>query len=878
MKQIAWVAAGLVWAAACVASPQPGSRDPSFDAGLGTNDSVYDLVFQTDGRIVIVGSLTGTNGLKRFNVARLNPEGGRDAGFQVGTGVSGPVIDSVDQSFLFRVALGADGKIVVSGVFTRINGVDRNNIARLNSDGTVDTTFHPPSLTRTGFPYAWVYAAAIDQDGRILIGGDFTRVNGLSRNYLVRLDANGSLDNSFNASFDADALAPDGNVSGIILQADGRILVRGTFSKVRGVESSALVRLNPDSSLDAVAAVSPDLALAVKTSRKSFGLFGDFFGVEADGRILTGQSDPVLGVNRLVRKTADGQVDDGFNFIPGAGPPGSVVALALQIDGKILAAGSGLVRLFSGDATPVAPVISQQPQSTAVNEFRNGAFSVQSYGFPKPTYQWRFNGVAIPGETNAGLAVLKARLTNSGLYAVVISNSVDRVISEPASLTVIPAPTAPGFLDLNFDPKVALSDLYSFIRTVVVQRDDKVLIAAPDLFRVDADGRIDPDFNLRMSSTAQISDVALQDDDRILICGIFTNVNGVARNRIARLRPDGSLDASFNPGEGVGGTTPNISSLALHTNGQVFIAGTFTSVNGVTRSGVARLNANGGLDSGFDPGDLTPASVTSMKVQRDGRAIIVGEFTTINGVSRPGLARLRADGSLDTDFLPAVTVRTAVDLFDVPQGLVLQPDGKIWLAGDFGTVDGQEGVNLVRLRSDGSVDVKLSRPVANFGLIPSHFSLALQIDGRLLVSSRFSPLVRLDPDGTVDLNFQVPAFTRNFSLRWPMFIALGSDGQVMVAGDFTTVAGWPRPGLAQLHGGDLPRFVAGSMRLSGTGQFEFQLTANPDQVAVIEATTTLIPAEWIPILTNSVGAGPLSLTDTQAVSYPTRFYRVRVSP
>jgi len=861
-----------------VASPQPGSRDPSFDAGLGTNDSVYDLVFQTDGRIVIVGSLTGTNGLKRFNVARLNPEGGQDASFQVGTGVSGPVIDGVDQSYLFRVALGADGKILVCGVFTRINGVARNNIARLNGDGTVDATFNPPSTARTGFQYAWLYAAAIDKDGKVLMGGDFTRVSGLARNYLVRLNVNGSLDNSFNASIDDDTIAPLGNVTGIILQADGRILVRGDFSKVHGVETSSLIRLNPDGSLDPTPPVSADLVQTVKISRKSFGTFGDFFGVEADGRILTGQSDPVLGVNRLVRKTGDGQLDDGFNFIPGAGPPGSVVALAIQSDGKILAAGNGLVRLFSGEATPVAPVINQQPKNMTVGEFRNGAFSVQSYGFPKPTYQWQFNGVAIPGETNAELAVLKARLINSGPYTVVISNSVDRVISEPASLTVIPALTAPGFLDLNFDPKVALSDLYSFIRTVVVQRDNKVLIAALGLIRVDPDGQIDRAFTVNLSGDGQITDVALQDDDRILICGTFTNVNGVARNRIARLRPDGRLDESFDPGEGVGGTTPNISSVTWHTNGQVLIAGTFTSVNGVTRSGIARLNASGVLDNGFDPGDLTPASVTSVKVQHDGRVIIVGEFTAINGVSRPGLARLRADGSLDTDFFPAVSVSSASDLFDVPQGLVLQPDGMIWLAGDFGTVGGQERVNLVRLRSDGSVDVKLSRPAANFGLIPTHFSLALQPDGRLLVSSRFSPLVRLDPDGTVDSNFQVPEFKRNFSPRGPMFIALGSDGQVMVAGDFTAVAGWPRPGLARLHGGDLPRFVAGSMRRSGTGQFEFQLTANLNQVAVIEATTTLIPAEWIPILTNNVGAGPLSLTDTQSVSYPTRFYRVRVSP
>jgi len=355
-----------------------------------------------------------------------------------------------------------------------------------------------------------------------------------------------------------------------------------------------------------------------------------------------------------------------------------------------------------------------------VGEYRNALFRVESYGFPKPTFQWRFDDMDIPGETNAGLAVLKARLTNSGPYTVVISNSVDRVVSEPASLTVIPAPTAPGFLDLSFDPNLFLSALYSSIRTVVVQRDNKLLIAAPDLIRVDPDGQIDSAFSVSLSSDARVTDVALQDDDRILIGGTFTNVNGIPRNRIARLRPDGTLDESFDPGEGVGGTRPDISSLAWHTNGQVFIAGTFTTVNGVTRSGVARLNANGSLDTGFDPGDVTPAGVTSVKVQPDGRVVIVGGFTAINAVSRPGLARLRVDGILDMDFFPAVTVRSATDLFDVPEGLVLQPDGKVWMAGDFGTVGGQAGVNLVRLRSDGSVDVKLTRPSLNLGLIPSH--------------------------------------------------------------------------------------------------------------------------------------------------------------
>jgi hypothetical protein len=129
---------------------------------------------------------------------------------------------------------------VVGGVFTRINGVARHNIARLNSDGTVDTTFNPPTLARPGFQYAWLYAVALNQDGKVLMGGDFTRVNGLSRNYLVRLNTNGSLDTSFNAFSTMTPMCRMGMSQE--LSCRWRILVRAV-SKVHGVETR-LVRWN----------------------------------------------------------------------------------------------------------------------------------------------------------------------------------------------------------------------------------------------------------------------------------------------------------------------------------------------------------------------------------------------------------------------------------------------------------------------------------------------------------------------------------------------------------------------------------------------------------------------------------------------------------
>ncbi len=260
------------------------------------------------------------------------------------------------------------------------------------------------------------------------------------------------------------------------------------------------------------------------------------------------------------------------------------------------------------------------------------------------------------------------------------------------------------------------------------------------------------------------------------------------------------------------------------------------------RFNVARLNPEGGRDSSFQVGigvsgpvidGVDQSYLFRVALGADGKIVVSGVFTQINGVDRNNIARLNSDGTVDTTFNPPSLARIGFPYAWVYAAAIDQ-DGKVLMG-------------------------------------------ALQSDSRLLVSSRFSPMVRLNADGTVDADFQIPEFTRLFSPRWPMFIALQSDGRVVVAGDFTAVAGWPRPGLARLQGGNLPRFVSSSLQRTGTSQFQFQLTASPNQLVIVEAATRLNQPEWIPILTNNAGPDPLSLIDTQADSYSTRFYRVRVA-
>ncbi|MEM6321521.1 MAG: delta-60 repeat domain-containing protein, partial [Bacteroidota bacterium] len=161
------------------------------------------------------------------------------------------------------------------------------------------------------------------------------------------------------------------------------------------------------------------------------------------------------------------------------------------------------------------------------------------------------------------------------------------------------------------------------------------------------DGSLDTSFDPGSGTNATVQSVAVQSDGKVLIGGDFTTVNGTSRARIARLNADGSLDTSFDPGSGTNG---DVQSVAVQSDGKVLIGGFFTTVDGTGRRRIARLNADGSLDTSFDPGSGTNATVQSVAVQSDGKVLIGGDFTSVDGTSRNSIARLNADGSLDTSF------------------------------------------------------------------------------------------------------------------------------------------------------------------------------------------------------------------------------------
>jgi len=209
-----------------------GSFDESFRPVVdGIVSAVKEL---PDGRILIGGRFENVNGLRRFYLARLLPDGTNDPSFQPGHGLG---------AFSGRVSaleIQPDGHMIIGGRFDTISGIDRGNIARLNPDGSLDETFNTPMGVNG--PIAQVHFLP---DGRIYISGEFTRVEGRTARKIARLLPSGQLDQTFDTNN-----AFRRNTTSIVPLRDGRVFVAGEFISVGSTPRGRIVLLNADGSLD----------------------------------------------------------------------------------------------------------------------------------------------------------------------------------------------------------------------------------------------------------------------------------------------------------------------------------------------------------------------------------------------------------------------------------------------------------------------------------------------------------------------------------------------------------------------------------------------------------------------------------------------------
>lgn len=535
------------------------------------------------------------------------------------------------------------------------------------ADGDLDPGF-APRIVKAGT----VKTIAVQPDGKILIGGIFALVNGEQRRGLARLNADGSLDTSFNPPLNISFRIGSGGVSTVVVQPSGRILVSGTFSD----NTSGIFRLNPDGSLD-----QTFQALA------GSGINSSRFVMQPDGRFLTAG-----GEGMVFRRNADGGIDPPFLYRGPTLGAGMIFShsILLQPDEKIL---------YS------ANIIN--PIGTTLNVF--------------------------------------LRLNADG--------SVD-----------------PSFKPQDFGIRVA--------SLKAVQPDGRILITRQTLERLNADGSPDASFVPALSGAT--NSLFLQPDGRMVVDGSVANPDGTRRNYLARLNADGSLDASFD----AVATTNRLSFVLIGLpDGGILTGGRFYQANGEVHVGLARFNAAGRIESGFKPIVAGRTIVQYASLSPGGRVVFAGDFELVNETPRWKLARLNADGTLDNSFVPPpdrATSNSVVIDEDEYHRLAVQSDGKV-------LVYSRSAFRFQRLNADGSRDASFTPP--QLGGFTVNGAIALQPDGKILLPDTTASvprvwLIRLNPDGTEDMSFKVPADLSGFGSP-----EVRSDGKILVTGTMFIAGG-----------------------------------------------------------------------------------------
>jgi len=392
------------------------------------------------------------------------------------------------------------------------------------------------------------------------------------------------------------------------------------------------------------------------------------------------------------------------------------------------------------------------------------------------------------------------------------------------------------------------------------------------LVKFKSDGSVDAGFSGQANNWVRSIDTG--SNGTVVIGGDFTTVNGIARNRLARLLPDGRIDPDFDPGSGATGAEGFVFAVAVQPDGKVLAGGSFTSFNGEPVNYFVRVNSNGSLDTEFMKnlgsglyGD--PWSVRCIALQRDGKILVGGWFTHVNGVSRRRIARIHTDGTRDDSFEARFPDQTAVYAISESE------DHKILVGGHFSEVNGLPRKELARLNADGSLDTGFDPGSGANSYVESVMALP---GGKSLIGGFFNTfngetsrrVALLNQDGSLDKSFQADVD------EYVLSIDLGASG-LWIGGGFTKVGTESRPYIAKLIGPGgriipVPLNLLQPKRQAGSLTFEFQSLSGKSYI--LEARSDLGSGQWTALSTNN-GTGTAILIEQMNQSGTAQFFRMR---
>jgi uncharacterized delta-60 repeat protein len=815
--------AGLVWFAAQNSSAQTVD---TFSGYTDPGGYVYALAIQSDDKILVGGAFKKLAGQVRNYLGRLNADGTPDATFN--SGITSPVM-----------AIGVlwDGKIIVGGDFSNLPG-NRGNLIRLNTDGSFDDSFAPNANGTVRF-------ILVQSNDQILVGGQFSGIGGHSVTNIAKLNADGNTDLSFVAE-------TDGTVASLALQPDGKIIAGGSFAYLSGVQKWNLGRLNSDGTPDAAfvggagnvgegvsaLAIQLDNEILVAGNFNSIGnsichnigrlypdgTLKDAFGsgtdsevrsvvVQTDGKIIVGGMFTRLldqPRNHIGRLNADGSLDE--SFIPDING-WAVNALAMQPDGKLVVGGAftginGIVATNLSRINSVGALTDDLSfdgstvvwqRSGAIQEVQYTSFDVCTNG---NDWQSIGTGTRVAGgwKVSDVLYRLDTTVQARGLVGGGLGNGsswfVQHAIGKPAVAVQPTDRTNLALTTASFTVKaVGTNVVYQWIRNGVSLADGTHVFGSQTgtLTITNVLGDDSAWYAVILSNgagnvTSRVATLTVRDP----IIGLQPTNKSISlgQSSILSVMPVGTPPFSYQwRHAGIDLAAATSSSLQV-TNAQASDSGEYYAVIsnqfGIAFSTSAMLTVNVAMPDSMYVG--VSNIVRAVLIQPNGKILMAGDFTIIGGQPRLRIAQINADGTLDQDF--------NIDVNGPVYCLALQSDGKLLLAGAFTTCGGQARSRIARLNEDHTLDLSFN-PAANARVS----SMAIQNDGSIVVGGIFSTLGgtnhtclgRIGADGTIDRTFNPSANGDVVS------ILMQPKGKIAVGGAFTMLNMQTRHYLGQIN-------------------------------------------------------------------------------
>ena len=572
------------------------------------------------------------------------------------------------------IARQSDGKLIIGGYFSLVDGVPRLNIARLNADGSLDSTWNPGANST-------VTALAVDSNDNIYVGGQFTTLGGQGRNRIARVTSAGAVDSWYPAG------GANGDVATLAVDGNDNIYVGGPFSTLGGQGRNYIARVTS--------------AGAVDSWYPSGGANSTVYALAVDGNdnVYVGGSFSTLGGqgrNYIARVTSAGAVDSWY---PTNGANGTVATLAVDSNDNIYV-GGGFTTL--GGSTHLSLAVVDKTSGTPM------ANSV---------YVGHAGNIWALARDSAGRLVVGGSFY--GVRGGIGRNNLLRL-------------NADGSLDTTWNPSAS-----GPVNALAVDGSNNVYVGGQfgtlggqprnRIARVTSAGAVDGWYPGGVGASGTVYALALDGSNNVYVGGFFTTLGGQGRNNIARVTNAGAVDGWYPPG----GANDSVNALAVDGS-NLYVGGFFTTLGGLPRNYIARVNGGGAVDGWYPPGGANGA-VGALALDGSNHVYVGGSFSTLGGQSRNRIAHVTGAGVVDTWYPSSANGQGANGAVFA---LTVDDNHNVYVGGGFLTLGGQSRDFIARVTSAGAVDGWYPLGGAN------DFVNALAVDGNnhVYVGGRFTTL------------------------------------------------------------------------------------------------------------------------------------------